>query len=109
MAKNPLATPQSIAQMVIERNPHPDKRFRSLQLRSANALIKLYSAAAVVRVLCRSEGRRVTTLAPQWVQRLVEGEQTKLDDEGHQPAVPEPPRPAFVARPSILTKLKALD
>ena len=96
------------------------KRVFLLQLRFANSLLKLYEPAAIVKALRTPEGKRVYSLGAKWLDPLVRDQQERLDRqeqirEAVEPVSPppesvvEPPRPTFVEKPHLLSKLRDLD
>jgi hypothetical protein len=103
----------------------------SRQLVAVNALLKRLDPAksgtgarAISAFLRSQRGRDVYSLGGAWVVPLVEAEHRKVvgeraasarradevTQEGPSPAcLPSGPRPPLVARPSLLTRLKALE
>jgi hypothetical protein len=96
-----------------------------LQLRSANALLKLYDPEAIIRALRTAAGKKVYSLAAEWLDPIIQGEQRKLNQEkavaearakadpkpSIEPTQPKPteaPRPAFVEKKNQLSKLRDL-
>lgn len=99
----------------------PWKRDFMLQLRLATSLLKLYPPEAVSAVLRSTEGKRAFSLGAKWLDPLFQAATTRLERERlaresePPPTVPaaeainEKPREGFVARPSLLSRLRELD
>lgn len=102
-------------------NRDPWKREFLVQLRMAHSLLKLYPPEAVSRVLRSPEGKRAYSLGAKWLDPLFQAASDRLEREKavraetpvESPPPPEstaePPRPGFVSRPSVLSKLRELD
>lgn len=100
------------------------KRAFCLQIRQANALLKLYSCTAIIRGLKTPQGKKVYSLGAKWLEPIIKDEQKKIDTQARlrkefaseapqvaapSDVTPEPPRPTFSAKQSLFTKLRNLD
>lgn len=95
------------------------KRTYRLQLLHAYSVLKLYSPEAVSRALRSPEGKKAFSLNAPWLDALFQAEQEKqlvsaVSESASQgedlPAnLPSAPRPAFIPKASVLSKLRGLD
>lgn len=95
------------------------KRTYRLQLLHAYSVLKLYSPEAVSRALRSPEGKKAFSLNAPWLDALFQAEQQKdmelvavcpTTSETSLPAnLPSAPRPAFIPKASVLSKLRGLD
>lgn len=98
------------------------KRTYLLQVTHANNLLKLYSIDAIIAALRTKEGKKVRSFGAKWLDPIVQDEQERIDrqkalaPEAHEiqmqkplPDIVEPPRPLFVPKKSLLSKLRDLN
>lgn len=92
-------------------------KFFKLQILSANGLLKIYEAEAIVKALRTHQGRGIFSLRAPHLDQLIKQEQATLDLHKAKRAEAAPverastttlPRPAK-PQSGIISKLKALD
>lgn len=95
------------------------KRSFRLQIRYASGLLKLYHPTCIFRALKSAEGRKMFSLGNKHLDTLIKREQAKFEREqrvlAEQPPVAapvvtdEPPRPAFVPKKNLASRLRDLN
>lgn len=93
------------------------KRSFLFQLREANGLLKTYALEAIVAALRTPEGQRVLSFSARWLDPIIREQERRILRRAEEPPPPrpeavapsgEPPRPAFVHKPSALSRLRGL-
>lgn len=130
-ATRKLTAFQKIAEIVCERqaankgqqlptrfwNISPWDRAFKMQINLAQGLLKIYSAAAIMRALQTDEGKKIYSLSAPWLDPLIQKEEAKLKVLDEQAKKSEPvevsnpmqaPRAPASSGKSIRGRLKGL-